>query len=78
MGLHTRDKMLLVRLQRYFKGVGSITKTQNMVRFRIASRKDLALVIAHFDKYPLITQKQADYFLFRAAYDIICRNWEPT
>jgi NADH-ubiquinone oxidoreductase chain 4 len=75
MGLHTRDKMLLVRLQRYFKGVGSITKTQkNMVRFRIASRKDLALVIAHFDKYPLITQKQADYFLFRAAYDIICRG----
>jgi hypothetical protein len=30
-----------------------------------------ALVIAHFDKYPLITQKQADYLLFRSAFYLV-------
>jgi hypothetical protein len=27
--------------------------------------KDLLVLIAHFDKYPLITQKRADYELFK-------------
>jgi hypothetical protein len=29
------------------------------------------VVIEHFDKYPLITQKLADYNLFKQAYNII-------
>jgi LAGLIDADG endonuclease len=29
------------------------------------------VVIEHFDKYPLITQKLADYILFKQAYNII-------
>jgi hypothetical protein len=73
IGLHERDKALLMRIQKYFAGVGTITKLgKNAVRYRISSLNSLALVIAHFDKYPLITQKQADYLLFKAAYDLIC------
>jgi spore coat polysaccharide biosynthesis protein SpsF (cytidylyltransferase family) len=36
-----------------------------MVYFRIESIKDLAKIINHFDKYPLITDKKADYELFK-------------
>jgi LAGLIDADG endonuclease len=39
-------------------GVGEIHKHgKNAMQFRIFSIKDLAIVINHFDKYPLITQK---------------------
>jgi len=33
--------------------------------------KDLAVVISHFEKYPLITQKRANYELLKKAYDLI-------
>ena len=37
----------------------------------MASFKELGIIIEHFDKYPLITQKQADYLLFRQAWILI-------
>ena len=33
--------------------------------------KDLGVIIEHFDKYPLITQKLADYILFKKAIELI-------
>ena len=41
-----------------------------MLHFRVESIKDLAKVINHFDSYPLITKKYADYILFKKAYYI--------
>ena len=38
---------------------------------RVESLKDLAIIINHFDKYPLMTKKQADYILFKSAYYLI-------
>jgi hypothetical protein len=38
---------------------------------QISSFKDLGAVIDYFDKYPLITQKLADYLLFKQAYELI-------
>jgi hypothetical protein len=32
---------------------------------------EIATLIAHFDKYPLMTKKRADYLLFKSAYEII-------
>ena len=32
-----------------------------MVRFRVFSQKDLTIIINHFDKYPLLTQKRTDF-----------------
>ena len=32
------------------------------------------LVLAHFDKYPLLTQKGADYQLFKQAFDLISKK----
>jgi hypothetical protein len=40
----------------------------------IRSVKDLAVIIDHFDKYPLITQKQANYILFKQALELINRK----
>lgn len=40
--------------------------------FRVTSLKDIVNVIfPHFDKYPLITQKRADYLLYRKAVMLI-------
>jgi hypothetical protein len=56
-------------------GVGNITKQGNdLIRFRVSSTKDLKVIIDHFNKYPLITQKRADFELFKLIVDIISRK----
>jgi len=35
-------------------------------------------VIDHFDKYPLITQKLADYLLFKQAFELVKRKMHLT
>lgn len=42
--------------------------------FSVESIKDLPLIINHFDKYPLITQKLCDYLIFKQCYEIIAKN----
>jgi hypothetical protein len=65
--LHGKDLPLLKQIQSFF-GVGSINvrKKNNQVIFTVSSLKDLInVIIPHFDKYPLITQKRADFELFK-------------
>jgi hypothetical protein len=74
IGLDKRDLALLKKIQSFF-GVGKIsTYNSNVVYFRVISVKDLAVIIDHFDKYPLITQKRADYLLFKRIVEIINRK----
>ena len=50
--------------------MGKITKnkTKNSVHYEVRSLKELTeVIITHFDKYPLNTQKRADYELFKIA-----------
>jgi len=50
---------LLENIQTFF-GVGKIYKhTQNSYLYKVQSIKDLQVIIVHFDKYPLISQKRA-------------------
>ena len=65
--IHEKDLELLKSIQAYFGGVGVITKPhRNMCAFRITSPEEISQkVLAHFDKYPLITKKYADYLLFK-------------
>ena len=75
IGLHKKDRPILESIQMYFNGIGSITKQgNNAVRFRVTSLVDLLVIINHFDKFPLITQKQGDYQLFKKAFDLISRK----
>ena len=67
INLHTRDIELLKLIHAYFGEVGRIGKERNNCRdFTIGSLDQiLRKVIPHFDKYPLKTQKYADYLLFK-------------
>lgn len=57
--------------QAYF-GVGKVYKAEkNMYRYMVQSLKDLRIIIDHFDKYSLITQKRADFELFKKAVEIL-------
>ena len=50
----------------YFGGIGSISCRQNTAYFKVQSLKQiLTAIVPHFDMYPLITQKLADYPLFK-------------
>ena len=56
-------------------GIGSITNLgKDSVQYRVSSVKDLEVIIDHFDKYPLITQKLADYLLFKQAFELVKRK----
>jgi hypothetical protein len=71
IGLHERDLPLLNLIQNYF-GVGSVTKQgKESFQYRVSSVKELELIISHFDRYPLITKKHADFLLFKQAVHIM-------
>lgn len=66
-GLHIRDLALLNQIQLFF-GLGNITILgAESVQFRVYGLEDLKVIINHFDKYPLVTNKQSDYLLFKKA-----------
>ena len=69
--LHKKD-IAILEIIKSTMGVGEIYKHgKNAAQFRIFSIKDLAVVINHFDKYPLITKKLADYILFKRIIGLI-------
>lgn len=65
--------MLLRKIQSYF-GIGIISErlSLNKVVYSVQSYKDIInVIIPHFEKYPLITQKKADYLLFKQAINLL-------
>ena len=73
IGLNSRDLALLLRIKEFF-GCGYIVKNynKNEVSFRVTSLEDLTnILIPHFIKYPLLTQKAADFKLFLQVTEII-------
>nr|YP_009577871.1 LAGLIDADG endonuclease [Cordyceps cicadae]QBG64861.1 LAGLIDADG endonuclease [Cordyceps cicadae] len=67
--IHKKDVELLKFIQNQFKGIGRIVPNgENAYSFRVNSINDLIdTIIPHFDKYPLISQKYADYVLWKQA-----------
>lgn len=70
IGLHEKDKVLLEQIKDYFDG-GNLSKDKSAIIYRVESLENLTRVINHFDTYPLITQKLADYKLFKQAFTLI-------
>ena len=67
-----KDRAVLKLIQSSYNGIGSITKHGKCtLKYRVASAQDLAVIINHFDKYPLISQKLADYLLFKQAFYLV-------
>ncbi len=74
--LHNRDSFLLREIHAFF-GVGNIIEIEksNRIIYSVQSRLDLInVIIPHFDQYPLITQKKADYLLFKQAVAMLNLN----
>jgi len=71
IGLHIKDLALLERIQMFF-GVGKISKLgAESLQFRVYAIKDLKVILHHFDKYPLLTNKQSDYLLFKQVVNLM-------
>jgi LAGLIDADG endonuclease len=73
MGLHNRDLSLLLQLQQFLGGIGSIhiNTTLNKVNYSVDSNKDLLNLINHLENYPLLTQKAADFLLFKEVVQLM-------
>jgi hypothetical protein len=72
IGMHKRDKALLEKIKAHF-GVGKIyPQGKNAYQYRVTSIKDLInVLVPHFIKYPLLSQKRADFDLFRQIVNLI-------
>jgi LAGLIDADG endonuclease len=71
--LHSKDYSLLLDLQIFFGGVGSvIKKTKPAVTYSVSSIKDLTnIIIPHFDNFPLLSKKAADFILFKQIIELM-------
>ena len=70
------DEALLKLVQSYFGGVGGFSQWNNNILYRVSSLKDINNVIIPpplrgQDKYPLLTQKRADYLLFKSVVQLM-------
>lgn len=65
--VHITDLDLMLNLKKFFgEDIGKIVIFKDTCTYRVDKLKDiLELIIPHFDKYPLATQKLADYILFK-------------
>jgi hypothetical protein len=57
-----------------FFGIGtvSVRGTRNMAVYSVQSARAITnVIIPHFDKYPLLTQKRVDYLLFKEAVNLL-------
>jgi len=76
--LHEKDYEILKQIQRFF-GVGSIIRRirdgKPSIIYSVQSIIDLEkIIIPHFKKYPMLTQKQADFELFCLIIDLMIKK----
>ena len=71
--LHQKDLFILEQIKSYF-GVGTIIQHKSKVYFQVRPLKALMVIIKHFDEYPLVTQKLADYLLWKNVILIMQRK----
>lgn len=72
--LHAKDINLLNRIRDFF-GVGNVNIYGDKAFYRVDSRENLQnIIIPHFEKYPLITQKASDLILFKEVLNLVYNN----
>ena len=74
ISLHKKDKALLDLIRNYFGVGGVIDRKDGVFYYRVSQVQDLMLVLAHFEKYPLLTQKGADLELFKQIVEKMSRK----
>src|ERR1700688_2145787 len=69
--LHIKDIAILELIKNTLM-VGKIRKNgQNSVQYVVESIKELQVIVDHFNKYPLVTEKASDFLIFRQCFKII-------
>jgi len=64
-----KDLQLLEGIKAYFGGIGRITKHgKSSYSYQVTSKKELTILLNHFENYGLITHKLADYLLFKMGF----------
>ena len=74
IGLHIKDFALLEEIKNFFCVGGISKKGVNGIQYYVNSPKDLLVIENHLNNYPLLTQKQADFILFKSILDLIRRK----
>ena len=72
--LNEKDLKLLFKIQAFFGRVGSIwvSKNNKVARYYVTSPTDLInKIIPHFDSFPLLSQKAADFNLFKQIVELM-------
>lgn len=54
--------------------MGCLYYRTDSIKYQVSSLGDILIKIAHFDKFPLVTQKQADYILFKQIIIMMARK----
>lgn len=76
--LHQKDKAILDLIPATL-GVGKVYSSgPDAFSLEVCTVKGLRVIIAHFDNYPLITQKWADFELFKLAVNIVLNEEHRT
>jgi hypothetical protein len=73
IGLHSKDLALLLKIKEFF-GCGILVKNDslNEVSLRVNSIQDITnIIIPHFSNYQLLTQKSADFKLFKQVTELV-------
>jgi len=69
--LHIKDIAILELIKNTLM-VGKIrTNGINSVQYVVESIKELQIIVDHFNKYPLVTEKASDYLIFKQCFEII-------
>jgi LAGLIDADG endonuclease len=72
--LHIKDTALLYKIQEFFEVGKVINRKDNACYFRVSSFAELLVIISHFEKYPLLTEKRADFILFKQVLELMNRK----
>jgi hypothetical protein len=75
--LHLQEYPLLLSIQAYFNGVGSVYKNiKTNKAFYVVNKPDdlIKFIIPHFNSYPLLTQKNLDFNLWCQIVDIVIKK----
>jgi hypothetical protein len=70
--LHRRDFELLSSIKSFFQETGNIYIYQSDLIYKVQNKGDLTnIIVPHFEKYLLLTEKQNDFTLFKKILDIL-------
>lgn len=74
INLHRKDQALLEQIPKLFY-LGNIYNSPTASRYYVSSVKDLEIIIKHFNKYTLLSQKRSYFELLKQAF-VLVKNKE--